>query len=318
MIKALCRVVAGLVAILVLGLSAFAGVNWQPDVPVTELVARWAQPPSKFLDISGMHVHVRDEGIASDPVPIVLIHGVSMDLHTWAGWTQRLQGSRRIVTFDLPGFGLTGPSPDGNYRIDAYVRFVRLLLDRLGIQRCVLGGNSLGGNIAWEAALAMPDRVERLILVDASGYPPKSSSVPIGFRVASIPALGPIVRNVLPRAVIAASLRDVYGDPSKVTPELIDETFAMARREGNREALIQFLAQSEHGAHAGSIAGLRVPTLILWGSMDRFFPPENAERFHHDVAGSQLVVFDGLGHIPHEEDPERTIAAVNAFLAGSP
>src|ERR1700752_1832776 len=131
MIKTLCRAVAGLVAILVLGVTAFAAVNWQPDVPVTELVARWAQPPSKFLDISGMHVHVRDEGIASDPVPIVLIHGVSMDLHTWAGWTQRLQGNRRIVTFDLPGFGLTGPSPNGNYSIDAYVRFVRLLLDRL-------------------------------------------------------------------------------------------------------------------------------------------------------------------------------------------
>jgi len=316
--KTLYRAIAGLIAILVLGLAVFAGVNWRPDVPVAELTARWAPPPSQFLDISGMHVHVRDEGVASDPVPIVLIHGASFDLHTWAGWIRRLEGSRRIVTFDLPGFGLTGPSPDGSYRIEAYVQFVRLLLDRLGIQHCVLGGNSLGGNIAWEAALAMPDRIDQLILVDAGGYPSTSRSVPLGFRIASIPLLRPIVHNVLPRGVIAASVRNVYGDPSKVTPELIDEIFAMTLREGNREALMRFLSQSERGAHAGSIAGLRLPTLILWGGKDRLFPPDNAQRFHRDIAGSRLVVFDSLGHVPHQEDPEQTFAAVAAFLEQPP
>ena len=316
--KTVYRAIAGLFAALVLGISALAGANWRPDRPVAELAVRWAPPPSRFLDISGMQVHVRDEGVANDPVPIVLMHGASLDLHTWEGWIRRLEGSRRIITFDLPGFGLTGPSPDGDYTIEAYVRFVRLLLDRFGIQHCVLGGNSLGGNIAWEAALAMPERVEKLILVDAGGYPSKSFSVPIGFRVASIPVLGPIVRNVLPRSVIAASLRNVYGDPSKVTPELIEETFAMTLREGNREALIQFLAQSEHGARAGLIAGLRAPTLILWGAKDRLFPPDDAQRFHRDIADSQLVIFAGLGHVPQEEDPEQTFAAVKAFLEQSP
>jgi pimeloyl-ACP methyl ester carboxylesterase len=316
--KTLYRAIAGLVVVLVLGISALAGANWRPDVPVAELTERWASPPSQFLDISGMRVHLRDEGVAGDPVPIVLIHGASFDLHTWAGWVRRLEGSRRIITFDLPGFGLTGPSPDGDYRIDAYVRFVRLVLDRLGVRHCVLGGNSLGGNIAWEAALAMPDRIDKLILVDAGGYPSASSSVPIGLRIASIPLLRPIVHNVLPRGVIATSVRNVYGDPSKVTPELIDEIFAMTRRQGNREALMRFLSQFELGAHAGLIAGLRQPTLILWGGKDRLFPPENAQRFHRDIAGSRLVVFDSLGHVPHEEDPEQTFVAVQAFLTSSP
>jgi pimeloyl-ACP methyl ester carboxylesterase len=315
--KTVFQLVAGLFLIFVLGVAAFAGANWRPDRPVAELAARWALPPSQFLDIGGMRVHVRDEGVANDPMPIVLIHGLSSNLLTWGGWVRGLEASRRIVTFDLPGFGLTGPSPDGDYRIEAYVRFVGLVLDRLGIQRCVLGGNSLGGNIAWEAALAMPGRVEKLILVDAGGYPSASSSVPIGFRIASIPFLSRVVQNVLPRSIIEASLRNVYGDPSKVTPELIDETFAMTVREGNREALMRRLAQSKPGAHAGLIAGLRLPTLILWGAKDRLFPQENAQHFHHDVAGSQLVIFNELGHMPQQEDPEQSVAAVKAFVGQS-
>jgi pimeloyl-ACP methyl ester carboxylesterase len=316
--KILCRAIAGIFAILVLGIIVFAYINWHPDRPVAELAVRWASPPSQFLDISGMQVLVRDEGVASDPMPIVLLHGASLNLNSWAGWVQRLKRSHRVITFDLPGFGLTGPSPDGDYTIEAYVRFLRLLLDRLGIQHCILGGNSLGGNIAWEGALAMPDRVEKLILVDAGGYPTPSSSPPIGFRIASIPALSPIVNNVLPRSVIAASLRNVYGDPSKVTAEMIEEIFAMTLREGNRKALVQFLAQYKHGTHAGLITGLRVPTLILWGARDRLFPPEDAQHFHRDIAGSQLVIFDGLGHMPQEEDPERTLAAVKVFLGELP
>ena len=153
-----------------------------------------------------------------------------------------------------------------------------------------------------------------LILVDAAGYPSTSSSVPIGFRIARIPGLDQIVRHVLPRGIIEASLLNVYGDPSKVTPELIDETFAMTLRKGNRRALMRRLAQSERGAHAGLIRQLRVPTLILWGTKDRLFPPENAEHFHRDITGSQLVIFDGLGHMPQQEIPEQAVVTVKSFL----
>lgn len=312
--KTLLRALVGFFAIIVIGAATFGAANWYPDRPVADLAVRWAPPPSQFLEIAGMRVHLRDEGVANDPVPIVLIHGASRSLHTWEGWKQRLEANRRVVTFDLPGFGLTGPSPDGDYRIEAYVGFVRALLDRLGIQHCVLGGNSLGGNIAWEVALAIPDRVEKLILVDAGGYPSKSVSVPFGFRIAGIPGLGPIVNNVLPRRVVADSLRNVYGDPSKVTPELIDNTIAMTLRAGNRQALMQYLAQAQRGAHAGSISQLRLPTLILWGARDRLFPPDDGQHFNRDIAGSQLVIFDGLGHMPHEEDPSQTFSAVKAFL----
>ncbi|HZV20756.1 MAG TPA: alpha/beta hydrolase, partial [Hyphomicrobiales bacterium] len=292
----------------------FVAINWQPDRPLSDLAARWAKPPSRFLDIGGMKVHTRDEGVVSDPVPIVLIHGTSSSLHTWDGWVQDLKTARRVITFDLPGFGLTGPSPEAIYTIDAYVAFMGKFLDAFNIKSCVLGGNSLGGEVAWETASAMPERVEKLILVDAGGYPLNATSMPIGFRLARLPVLNRLMENVLPRSLIAASLRNVYGDPSKVSAQTVDLYFDMATREGNRRALAQRFQQTEFGAHVDRIRSLKMPTLILWGDRDRLIPPANAERFHRDIQGSELVIFPGLGHVPQEEDPVRTVAAVRAFV----
>ena len=158
--------ITGMLVILVVAMVALSGIialNWSPDRPLSTLTARWAPPPSIFLPLLGVQVHLRDQGLHDSPIPIILIHGTSASLHTWEGWVSALEDRHRIITFDLPAFGLTGPSPDADYTIAAYVRFVGTLLDKLGIQRCVLGGNSLGGNVAWETTRAMPDRIDKLI-----------------------------------------------------------------------------------------------------------------------------------------------------------
>jgi len=301
--------------VLLVALGAFVAANWAPDRSVEELSKRWAQPPSTFIDVAGMHVHLRDEGPRDDPEPIVLLHGTSASLHTWDGWTKVLSQTRRVIRFDLPGFGLTGPSPDGDYSIEAYVRFVVAMLDALQVKKVVLGGNSLGGNIAWETAVAHPERVSRLILVDAAGYPLKSKSVPIGFRIAQTPVLNKLALVTLPRGLVASSVRNVYGDPSKVTPELVDRYYELTLRAGNRASLAKRFQQSPHGAHAADIKRITQPTLILWGEKDRLIPIDHADAFHRDIPHNTLVRFAGLGHVPHEEDPESTVAAVLAFLA---
>jgi pimeloyl-ACP methyl ester carboxylesterase len=314
--KMFVRIMVWLVALLALILAITVTLTWAPDRPVSELQARWAAPPSAFLDVAGMQVHLRDEGPRDDPSPIVLIHGTSASLHTWDGWADALKSKRRVIRFDLPGFGLTGPSPDGAYTTESYVRFVTAVLDKLGVQRCVLAGNSLGGNVAWETALAQPQRVEKLILVDAAGYPLRPTSVPIGFRVARIPVLNQLLRFILARSVVESSVRNVYGDPAKVTPELVDRYYELTLREGNRAALVQRLKESlATEGSAARIKALKIPTLILWGGRDRLIPPDNAARFHRDIAGSELEIFDELGHVPHEEDAGRTVAALRRFLA---
>lgn len=172
----------------------------------------------------------------------------------------------------------------------------------------------MGGNIALATAHAMPDRVDKLVLVDSAGYPFVSSSVPIAFRIARIPVVNHFLEYVTPRSLVEASVRNVYGDPSKVTPALVDRYFDMTVRAGNRHALVQRFSQSDFGADATRITELKVSTLIVWGSRDRLIPPDYAERFHRDIVGSRIVVFPDLGHVPHEEDPVRTVAAVIDFL----
>lgn len=318
MTRLVIRSILVLLSLALLLVLAGIAASWAPDRSPTELAVKWATPPSQFIELQGMRVHLRDEGPRDDPLPIVLLHGTSASLHTWEGWARALRAERRVIRVDLPGFALTGPHPKDDYSTAAYVDFVRALADRLGLKRFVLAGNSLGGQIAWSTAAAMPDRVARLILVDASGYPAEllqaRQDIPLGFKLASMPWLQPLVRNTLPRRVVESSVRNVYGDAAKVTPELVDVYYDMTLRAGNRRALSLRMKQG-YTADTRQLAKLRMPTLILWGGKDRLVPREAARWFARDIAGSRLVVFEDLGHVPHEEDPQRTVQEVRNFLA---
>lgn len=288
--------------------------TWAPDRPVSALAVRWAQVPSQFIEVHGMQVHVRDEGPRDDALPIVLIHGTSASLHTWDGWAQHLSRQRRVIRFDLPAFGLTGPHPENDYSIAAYVRLVVAVADKLGVKKFVLAGNSLGGQVAWSTAAAHPEQVAKLVLIDAAGYAFQPTSVPIGFMIARMPGVRVLMERVLPRGVVDSSVRNVYGDPSKVTPELVDRYYELTLRAGNRKALAYRMDQKLSGDEA-AIKNLKVPTLILWGAKDRLIPMDSAQRFAADIQSSKLVVFDALGHVPHEEDAAKTVDVFKAFLA---
>jgi pimeloyl-ACP methyl ester carboxylesterase len=295
--------------------GVYVAVNWAPERSVKDLRVRWGRPPSVFLKVAGMKVHLRDEGPRDDPSPIVLMHGTLSSLHTWNGWAAALTSKRRVIRFDLAGFGLTGPSPDRRYNMKNDIGLLIALLDALGVERCVLGGNSLGGGISWRTALAHPTRVEKLILVDADGYRTRPISMPLAFHFAGIPMNGWMVTHTFPRGLIEQGLRNVYGDPKKVAPQVIARYRELAQCEGNRQALLERGRRwGRTRDHSHRIAELKLPTLIMWGGRDRLIPPDTAERFHHDIAGSTMVVFDDLGHMPQEEDPVRTVAAVKQFL----
>jgi pimeloyl-ACP methyl ester carboxylesterase len=304
--------------LLIVAAVAFA-LSRAPDRSVESLVARWAPPPSDFIDLRGLVVHLRDEGPRDDPAPVVLLHGTSSSLHTWEGWARALKTGRRVITLDLPGFGLTGPFtgdwPAEDYRGDTLARFVITLLDRLQVQRFVVGGNSLGGEIAWRMATLQPQRVAGLILVAASGPAHEAQAVPAGLWLARVPVLNRVGEHLLPRSLVATSVASVYGDPGKVTAALVDRYFELTLREGNRRALTQRLAARVAGQDEERIATLKLPTLILWGGRDRLIPPAVGKVFESRVAGSRRVVFDDLGHVPQEEDPARTVEPVREFLA---
>lgn len=312
------KLVTAIFFALALLLALAMAVAWAPDRPVETLTERWAPPPSQFVPLQGMSVHLRDEGRADDPLPVLLLHGTSSSLHTWDGWVRALAPSRRVIRVDLPGFGLTGPFPHNDYHVGAYVTFILELLDSLALSKVVIAGNSFGGQLAWETAVTAPERVAALILVDSAGYPLEPKSIPIGFRIARNPWLQPLATRLLPRRLIADSVHAVYGDPDRITDALVDRYYELALRAGNRRALGLRLEQAvHHEARAARIAKITQPTLILWGGNDQLIPPDNAARFAADISGSRLVIFDGLGHVPHEEDPEATVAEAIRFLRSS-
>ena len=307
-----------ILGLLLLLTALLLALSRQPDWPVETLLARWAPAPSTFIDVKGQQVHVRDEGLPGDPLPIVLIHGTSSSLHTWEGWVRALKGQRRVITLDLPGFGLTGPftgsyKPD-DYHGDIYARFVLDLLDTLKLQRVVLGGNSLGGEVAWRTAAMAPGRVASLVLVDAAGPAFTPVSVPLGFMIARIPVLNRISEFALPRALVAQGVANVYADTTRIKPELVDRYFELTLRAGNRRALRLRMQGLVNGEHAERIATLQQPTLIVWGALDQLIPLATGREFQRLIKGSQLVVLDGLGHVPQEEDAARSVAPVKVFL----
>src|SRR5271155_2809835 len=131
--------IAGLALCLLLALAGVGVMRaWAPDRSAQSLTERWAQAPSQFVAIDGMQVHLRDEGPPEDTQPIVLLHGTSASLHTWDGWVAALKTSHRVIRVDMPGFGLTGPAPEGVYAISAYTRFVVDMMDRLDVKQAVI------------------------------------------------------------------------------------------------------------------------------------------------------------------------------------
>lgn len=310
------------VGLLLLAVSIAAAAFYAPERSLQSLIANWAPAPSDFIELQlpggRQLIHLRDQGPREDPLPLVLMHGTSASLHTWEGWVAGLAQTRRVITFDLPGFGLTGPSVDGNYSDEAYIRTVLALLDHLGLKQAVLGGNSLGGQIAWETALLHPKRVAGLVLVDSGGLATTPQPMPAAYRFVRLPGLRQVVSNLLPRQMVEGSLRQVYADPKQITPALVDRYFELALREGNRVALAHRMDQLRTGFYADRLPELKAPTLILWGGRDRLIPPDNAAFFAKQIAGSRLVMFEALGHAPQEENPAATLKPVQEFLASLP
>jgi len=310
LMKILKRVLLSIVLIALLIIVLFG----YRDIPMDELKLKYADTTSSFIPIDGMEVHFRDEGNKADSIPIVLIHGTGSSLHTFDDWARNLKEDYRVIRMDLPAYGLTGPFPDRNYTIDHYVIFIKDFLAALGIKKCRLGGNSLGGNIAWNFTLQYPDMVDKLILIDAAGYPASSKSIPVAFKIARIPVLNNLFTYISPHFIVESSVKNVYADKTKVTDAIVDRYFELSLRKGNRQAFVDRLSfQDVANAHL-KIKDIRQPTLVLWGDEDLLIPIEKAYLFHEDLPNDTLVVIKNSGHIPMEESPIESLQALRSFL----
>lgn len=306
-----------------LGFSVFLFfLGWYlyvPDIPPEVLNEKYNVKPSQYLRVDGMDVHYRIEGPASADPPLVLLHGTSSSLYTWNAWTEMLKDQHRIIRLDLPGFGLTGPHPAGDYSVEFYLEFLQSFLTELGVEECILIGNSIGGEIAWRYALNNPQQVKKLVLIGAAGYPVDIqelplAKLPLSYLWLRIPWIRELSVQFSSHEVIRNSLEYLYGDPDKVTDEMVAVYFDMTNREGNREALTERMESFGRNAPYKKIPTIKTPTLILWGEKDRLIPVENAKHFHRDLRNSSLTIFPTAGHMPMEEIPQKSVEVVKSFL----
>lgn len=285
-----------------------------PETGAAAMRAKYGGPPSQFVDLGGQLLHVRDTGPRDAPA-LVLLHGSNAFLQTWEPWAERLDKRYRVIRLDLPGHGLTGASPARAYTTADYAGLVERLRARLGIERIVIGGNSMGGGVALAYTLAHPERVRALVLVDSVGErDPRYGDAPLIFRIARLPVLRDIGAQLTPRSLIADSLPGAYGDPRRATPAMIDRYWELLRYPGNRQATIDRFALKPFALTPADLAQVRAPALILWGEADRLIPLSSGRWLAEHITGARLVTYPGAGHLPQEERADATAAEVARFL----
>lgn len=312
------RILGVLVVVLVAAFFIFR----TPDTDPAEMRAKYGGEPSQFVEIGdGVTVHLRDEG-PRDGLPIVLLHGSNADLHTWEPWVEGLSDSYRIIRFDQVGHGLTGPDPRHDYSRANFRQDIDQVADALGLERFVVGGNSMGGKHALAYAIAHPDRVAGLILVDSGGPPQdevvvddeEDDSGNIGFAIARMPGVNRIAEHITPRALIAQSLQQSVSVQSVASDAAVDRYWEMLRYPGNRAATMARFSTAYDPLTREEVGGLAMPALILWGEEDRLIPVAAGKWLDAALPQSEMIVYPGIGHLPQEESPEATIADVRKWL----
>jgi len=301
----------GLLAFTAIGLIA-ALVAYR-DIPAEELEARYINEASRFINIDGVRIHLRDEG---EGPAIVLIHANFANLLGWEPWVDALKDSYRVIRFDMTSHGLTGPDPTGDYTQERTLELIEKLIDAMGLERLSIAGTSMGGTMAIHYTHRHPERIEKLILLSPGSLEGKERKEgPRG----EVPDAAYVLTYIMPRALPEFMLRSGFGDESKLSDELIDRWYDMWMREGQREAQLDRLKQYKAGDIDNVIRELEAPTLLLWGEANTTANFEQAFEFQELLENTEslyMITYPGVGHMAVQEAGVETGRDVRAFLDG--
>ncbi len=296
---------------ILLALALLTGWAWTPDLPLETVQARYADTTSRYVTVAGVRLHLRDTGPRQAPA-VILLHGFGASLHTWDAWAASLSATHRVVRMDLPGAGLTGADPTGDYSDERALQWLPALMDALELPRASVVGHSMGGRLAWRLAAAHPQRVRRLVLLAPDGF--ASPGFEYG-KAPDVPFVAHLMTVALPRVLLRMNLAPAWADESRLDDDTVTRYHELLLAPGVRQAIIDRMKQTRLREPAPLLAGIVAPTLLVWGEQDRLIPPPHAQDYLRVMPGARLVTLPGVGHLPQEELPEQGLAAVAAFLA---
>jgi pimeloyl-ACP methyl ester carboxylesterase len=307
-----------LVILLMIGVGPFL-------VPVPPLegmkpVSALADADSLFMEINGIRVHYKQMG-EGEPF-FVLLHGFGASLYSWQKVMEPLSLHGRVLAYDRPAFGLTerpleweGQNP---YSLQANIDLLLGMLDAFQVEKAILVGNSAGGAVAMEFFLRHPERVEALVLVDAAVY---EGSVPGWLRpllqTPQMQHLGPLVaRTIRQRGPEMVGL--AWHDPSKLDAATLALYEKPLQVENWDRALWNFTTASQSNKLPERLAEFTLPILVVTGDDDRIVPTDSSIRLAEELPAATLAVIPDAGHVPHEEQPDLFMQAVEGFLSSLP
>lgn len=283
---------------------------WAPDIELSELKLRYASDAQHVVQVNGLNIHYKDTGPKDAPV-VLLLHGFGSSLQTWDVWAAKLETHYRVIRLDLPGFGLTGPSPLHDYSEQNDLATLTHFVDKLGVSNFSIVGHSMGGKMAWSLAAAQPDRVKALVLMAPDGFPEAKD---IGSKPYAMPSIMGVIKFSLPKFLVRKSIEPAFFDVGALSDSLVDRYYDMLRAPGVREAILERSNQTIYTDPVPRLKKITAPALLIWGEQDQMIPSSNAQSYANVLSNSKTVLLPKLGHLVQEEQPEIALTHVVTFL----
>ena len=285
---------------------------WTPDLERAELEKRYAASSTQTIELDGLKVHYKETGPQGAPA-LLLLHGFGSSLQAWDDWSVKLEQKYRVIRLDLPGFGLTGASPDHDYSEEKDLAILTHFANKLGLDKFSVIGHSMGGKMAWSLAAAQPDRVQALVLMAPDGFPETKD---IGTKPYEVPAIMGLIKYVLPKYLVRKSIEPAFAEADALNDALVNRYYDMLRAPGVRGAILERSNQTIYTDPVPRLKAIKAPTLLIWGEQDQMIPSTNAQSYATVLSNSTTVLIPKLGHLLQEEQPEKGLAAVMQFLDG--
>ena len=312
-----------LVVLISLAIFIYSGTYF--DLSRSDLETKYATDASKFLNTNdGKKVHYKDEGNLEKPA-IVLLHGFNGSLFNFDKLIPLLKDNYRLISIDLPGFGLTGPIPSADYTNDSFMQTVSEVTQFLNIEEFSIAGNSMGGGVAWRYAIKYPNKITGLILLSSSGvlsieerkaFESSKKDTPIAWKLMRSDFSTSILSHFTPKFFATQGLKASVFDQKLATKELAYQFHDLTLMSGSRSAILSMFNNRINKIYeAEDLKKIRAPTLVIHGEEDNIIPYQSSSKFKQLIKEVELNIYPKIGHLPMYENPERTARDIDRFLS---
>ena len=296
------------------------------DIPRDEIENKYAKPPSDFIILDdGSRIHYRDEGNPNGPT-IFLLHGFTSSLFSFEKLTPLINQEYRIISFDFPGFGLTGAVPNRDYSFEALLKTVKKMKNKLEVENFTILGHSMGGRVAWYYAAQNPNEIDGLIII-GSGVIADNDDLRKVKENTGDPIIFDLLRTdfpfknqllyITPRFFASQGAKTAIFDHTLVTDELVTQYHEIALLEGSRMAFGDMMSDINDEDFLDDIdllKSIKSPTLVIHGEKDNLVSLWSVDYFIQNIAQAQYKLYPNIGHFPVYENPLQSANDINKFL----